>query len=308
MLLGAAATAAFVFLALFCRSTAPYKALPFQFPWLVSLQRFSHWFKAWRHHCGGSIIDEEWIITTSRCLERWNTSDWRISLGRTNLSDPNERGASYATPAEFYRYENYINNGESFDYGLVRLDTPLDFTYKHWNLAPIAMPTKTQLLQFEKKVCSFVGWGKSSLDETILQTVDMYVPLWSDCVKQIGPELKRRCNIDCMKTMLCAEKRSNVTLEAGDFGSPLMCRDHGRYTLAGMLSIYAPDVIVLFTRASDGIRWMNQIRWHKPERTRPIRPARTQIAVDERRKAKAGQTNRYRGHAEPIQPEPIRFG
>ena len=45
--------------------------------------------KGWKHRCGGSLIDEVFIVTAAHCLEE-PTSQYRIKVGDSNLSKPDK--------------------------------------------------------------------------------------------------------------------------------------------------------------------------------------------------------------------------
>jgi trypsin len=54
------------------------EATPYEFPWIVSIQRSSH-------SCGGSIVNENWILTAGHCAQG-PASTYFIVAGEHNLS------------------------------------------------------------------------------------------------------------------------------------------------------------------------------------------------------------------------------
>ncbi|XP_052074219.1 chymotrypsin B-like [Mytilus californianus] len=63
-----------------------------EYPWQVSLQLRSS--GSWYHICGGSIINNNWVVTAAHCVDGSSTSTLRIAAGMTQLSDTSRTGDS----------------------------------------------------------------------------------------------------------------------------------------------------------------------------------------------------------------------
>ncbi|VDI26252.1 Hypothetical predicted protein [Mytilus galloprovincialis] len=56
-----------------------------EYPWQVSLQLRNS--GSWYHICGGSIINNKWVVTAAHCVDGSATNNLRIAAGTTQLSD-----------------------------------------------------------------------------------------------------------------------------------------------------------------------------------------------------------------------------
>lgn len=125
-------------------SSSPYS-------WMVSLQSDSA-----THFCGGTLIDEYWVLTAAHCLEDLSTSELRLYIGglssnRTNTTAELRR-ADLVIPHPLYSEDqNFIN-----DIALIKLSeastkTPVSIASETVNSSlPVGVDLKV------------MGWGLTS--------------------------------------------------------------------------------------------------------------------------------------------------
>ncbi|XP_064029161.1 transmembrane protease serine 5 [Pogoniulus pusillus] len=197
-----------------------------RWPWQVSLYQGS------QHHCGGSVVAPEWIVTAAHCVHSSRplpASPWRVLAGMVSHSSV---GQQAGVPVQKV-ISHPLYNGSSLDYdiALLKLQGPLRFSDA---IRAVCLPPLQQdLLQGTQ--CWVSGWGYTRPDQgQVAGTLkEALVPL-------IGT---KRCNSSCMyrgelsARMLCAgHPQGRVDACQGDSGGPLVCQDKLTWRLVGIVS------------------------------------------------------------------------
>jgi secreted trypsin-like serine protease len=92
-----------------------------EFPWQISMQTPSGF-----HFCGGSILDSEWILTASHCVDGQSPSDFRIVAGITRVSQSST--GQIRNVAQIIMFPGYVTPENGKDVALVRMSSPLDLS------------------------------------------------------------------------------------------------------------------------------------------------------------------------------------
>jgi V8-like Glu-specific endopeptidase len=198
------------------------------YPWQVSLQlRPSHGGQAF---CGGTIINEEWVVTAAHCVFNNNNlvpaSILRIRAGFTLLNDP-VAGAHYNV-LQVIAHPSYNPNANPNDIALLKVE-PIDLSHPAKQAVPIVKQWDAdQGLTNPGVLAKVSGWGATSFNGTMTnQLRAAQVPITNQHNYGSG---------HITPDMILAGS-AGVDACQGDSGGPLVVPDgNGGYKLAGVVS------------------------------------------------------------------------
>ncbi|WP_437314329.1 DUF1986 domain-containing protein [Sorangium sp. So ce385] len=125
------------------------EALVGEFPWQVqlSIPGYPHW-------CGGSVVDNDWVLTASHCVDGLSASDFTVRAGLHQISAP---GGSVQTRSvqQIVMHPDYDSWTIENDIALLRLATPLTYTVR---VQPVALRSTDPPALTSARVS---GWGNT---------------------------------------------------------------------------------------------------------------------------------------------------
>lgn len=187
-----------------------------QHPYQVSLQTVSG-----GHFCGGSIINEDTVVTAAHCLQTYTAKQLRVRLGSTNY----KIGGELVAVRAFTFHQNFKMNTMAFDVGVMRLATPVRESpnVRYINLAHTAPKTGTAAV--------VTGWG-SKCYRTCLTLPTTLQEVYVDIVDQLTcASSEYKYGADILDTMICAYALNKDACQ-GDSGGPLVAENK----LVGLVS------------------------------------------------------------------------
>lgn len=118
-------------------------------PWQVSLQLFGS------HFCGGSIINENWILTAGHCVKAIG-ANYKIARVHIGSSKHNNGGQNYPIKRAIL-HPRYNQETTDYDFGLLQLKGALQFSD---NAKPVALQEFGESIQ-DNTTCIVSGWGNT---------------------------------------------------------------------------------------------------------------------------------------------------
>ncbi|XP_076863233.1 chymotrypsinogen A-like [Brachyhypopomus gauderio] len=194
------------------------EAVPHSWPWQVSLQDSTGF-----HFCGGSLINENWVVTAAHCGTK--TSNFVI-LGEHDRSS-NAEVIQKMKIGKVFQHPNYNGYTINNDITLIKLASPAQLNPR---VSPVCLPEASDDFPGGMK-CVTTGWGLTRYNAIMtpprLQQAALPLLTNTNCQNFWGNKIT--------DLMICAGA-SGVSSCMGDSGGPLVCQKSGAWTLVGIVS------------------------------------------------------------------------
>lgn len=194
-------------------------------PFIVSL-------KAGSHFCGGSIIDEHWVVTAGHCLI-YNSFDIVAGLYKRN-DESDVQIRNVPSRAFQFAHEKYGGNVGPYDIGLIYVPEPFDLkTLARDGSATVAKINLPSGKYEQTGKGKLYGWGRdnSGALPNTLQTLDADIVGYTECKAALPSDAPLdKVNI-CSYTAGTTDGACN-----GDSGGPLVRSTPDGTELVGIVS------------------------------------------------------------------------
>ncbi|KAA0202997.1 hypothetical protein HAZT_HAZT010846 [Hyalella azteca] len=223
------------------------EAVPHSYPWMVALFIDDIYF------CGGSIIDDQWILTAAHCMDGARSVD--VVAGAHNIRQ-NEPSQVTLTSTDFTVHEDWGSILIRNDVAIIHLPEKLTWSAE---IAPVCLPAASAPELQAGVLVNPSGWGRpsdaqSSISDVLRQVV---VPVESNevCGTYYGASVT--------PDVICIDSTGGKGTCNGDSGGPLNYVDGGKTYTRGIVSYGSstgcetgyPDA---FTRVTHYLDWISE--------------------------------------------------
>ncbi|KAL7018273.1 hypothetical protein ACKWTF_010700 [Chironomus riparius] len=204
--------------------------------------------------CGGSIIDQKWILTAAHCAYG-AVQSFEIFLGVVDFNGPvSWYGTVY--PQDVIIHQDYDDSTLINDIAMIKLvDAPEDLFFDS-SVAPISLPF--EYYDLVNQTGTVIGFGRESDNSSAISEVlkfnTLNVITNEECASYYVPGVVHETN-------LCAETNSEASTCGGDSGGSYIFNINGFSRLEGVTSFGAANGCQLgypvgFTRVTSYINWI----------------------------------------------------
>ncbi|KAM6957990.1 uncharacterized protein LKV04_022126 [Tautogolabrus adspersus] len=236
-------------------------------PWQVLVQLNG------RSHCGGVLINPDWVITAAHCIHGNNPQNLTVVAGEHNLDV--EEGTEQSIPVSMaIAHEGYVHATADSDVALMRLSQPVTLN-RH--VVPVCLPTKT-LAQRELQPIRYhkvSGWGlriaggnewKDSVNAAPVSPILRKFTVPMIPISQCSPS---SAQFNFSSNLLCAGYMEIDHQSCrGDDGSPLVTPYGSTHFLTGVVAFgrgCSPKGIYgVYTNMANYVEWVGGIMKDPP--------------------------------------------
>jgi len=223
-----------------------------EFPWQVSLRQIG--IIGATHFCGGSIVNENWVVTAGHCCSG-STTFMHVVAGGIKLN-ANEGEEERRDVQKIIVHPDYSSSDLSNDICLLQLATPLEMTEF---IQPVVMPEPKQETPADTEII-VTGWGSLSEGGLSLPNVlhKVTIPVIAD---EKCNEAYSSSGYSIIDSMLCAGlPEGGKDSCQGDSGGPLI--EAQSKTLLGVVSwgigCARPGLPGVYTQVSYYVDWIQE--------------------------------------------------
>ena len=229
---------------------------PGEWPWQVALVNGDATNFYYGQFCGGSLIDEEWVLTAAHCVyDLTSVSEVDVVAGIYDLWAP-VAGYQRRDVTHIVMHPDYNDSTSDSDIALLKLSSPISIGGTGETKTALIPLVSDSVGSLSGTTSWVTGWGNTES-----------VPEWPDELQEVDVPIitNTLCSSSyggITATMMCAGyQQGGKDSCQGDSGGPLVINDAGNWKLAGVVSwgygCADPNYYGVYARVSEFTTWIN---------------------------------------------------
>ncbi|KAG8286682.1 hypothetical protein J6590_053632 [Homalodisca vitripennis] len=207
-----------------------------EYPWQVAILKKDPQESV--YVCGGTLIDQQHVITAAHCVKSYTNFDLRVRLGEWDVNHDVEFYPYVERDVSLLQIHPEFYAGTLFnDLAILRLDQPVDFQQSP-HISPACLPEPQA--DYSGYRCWTTGWGKDAFGDygkyqNILKEVDVPVVSHHQCQAQLQ-QTRLGYEFKLHPGFICAGGEEGKDACKGDGGGPMVCERGGSWQVVGVVS------------------------------------------------------------------------
>ncbi|KAE8611786.1 hypothetical protein XENTR_v10012601 [Xenopus tropicalis] len=223
--------------------------MPGNSPWTVSLRN-----RQGEHFCGGSLVKENWVISTRQCFSSCDAdlSGYQAVMGtlfkNPSPDDPDRQSVPIS---------KIVCGPSDSSLVMLKLERPVTLNSR---VALICLPPERYIVP-EATKCEIAGWGDTggTGHDNVLKIAIFHIISNDECNKNYRSQRNKVLDNEmCTKPVPV-----DVGACEGDYGGPLACLTHDCWVLEGVIvparGCGKKNQPAIFTRVSVYVDWINKV-------------------------------------------------
>ncbi|CAF4836816.1 unnamed protein product [Pieris macdunnoughi] len=181
------------------------------------------------HNCGGSIINQQYVLTAAHCIVGWRPNVMSIVVGSHQIKSGGQR---YKIK-KLMPHEQFSKVTAKNDVGVIQVEGSIQYNN---NVQPIGLSNRQVPVG---TTCLLTGWGLVNKEKNIvpnnLQMLFFRTISNSDCTRQLS-RTNNKPFMPIDNGQICAGHPDHQGTCQGDSGGPLVIKEGNNFVQIGIVS------------------------------------------------------------------------